>query len=241
MEQGKQHEQQHEQRQQEVKSGHHELDRSMPSGRSDSRPQLTAGEDGELTVLSPAAGSAGRTVEPWSRSGGCGAAARSRSSRAALLQAVVDTRQSCVAEGTKNSKRTRCTGDAASIGDEASTHKVRWKFNVGSQRWTRESKPLAPSSSVGDDTAWWDEVERSIELGDNHAEPERFAMHVITETFNYGGKEVEGEGNAKRARRSQPGDDADAEDEWWLEVDPIADKSNLPASSGERPYDRTEG
>ena len=45
--------------------------------------------------------------------------------------------------------------------------------------------------------------------------------------------------NAKRARSSQP--EADAEDEWWLEIDPIADKSNLPASSGERPYDRTEG
>ena len=71
-------------------------------------------------------------------------------------------------------------------------------------------------------------------------------MHVITETFNYGGDKAEGEEQsdcviAKRARFSQPGADADAEDEWWLEVDPIADRSNLPASSGERPHDRTEG
>ena len=76
--------------------------------------------------------------------------------------------------------------------------------------------------SVDEDTAWWNEVERNIELGVSGAEPERFALHEIAATFTYGGDEVsdgeQTEGvNAKRARSSQP--EADAEDEWWLEVE----------------------
>ena len=105
------------------------------------------------------------------------------------------------------------------MGAKQSTRRCRWKFNLGSQRWTREPKPLAPSLSVGDDRAWWEEFEQSVKQEVSVTELARFALYVVPETFNYGGDELEDEGDAKRTKRSLPEDDADAEDEWWLEVD----------------------